>query len=287
MLAGVDALVALRRFGTVSEAAVRLRLTQSAVSKRIRALQDALGCRLVEPDGRRLRLTAQAIDFLERAGPLVAELRSLRAPDRSEAAAHFSLALADSIASSWGPGVLRRALDSLSGVTLDLHAHRSVLVVESVRLGRYHIGLCTDPGGSADLIRDSIVDEPIALVTAGRDSGGRKLPLITIEASSAAWKAIEPLLRARHPRLLRREIVPVESFAAALQMVKAGVGDGLIPLGLAIEAGVGRRSWRELAGVARPVSLVTRKTVHGLASFRRLREHLEREARTYLSRARK
>lgn len=287
MLSGVDALVALQRFGTVSEAAVRLRLTQSAVSKRIRALQDALGYRIVEPDGRRLRLTAQAVDFLERAGPLVAELRSLSAPGQSDAGAQFSLALADSIASSWGPKVLRRALHRLAGVAVDLHAHRSVLVAESVRLGRYHIGLCTDPGGSMDLIHHPIVDEPMVFVPAHAGRGGRKLPLITIDASSAAWRTIEPLLRARHPQLLRRALVPVESFAAALQMVKAGFGDGLIPLGLAIEGSLGRGSWRELSGVARPVSLLTRKTVHQLASFRRLHEQLQREAAAYFAGARK
>ena len=33
MLEGIDALIALERFGTVSEAAVRLRLTQSAISR--------------------------------------------------------------------------------------------------------------------------------------------------------------------------------------------------------------------------------------------------------------
>jgi DNA-binding transcriptional LysR family regulator len=287
MLSGVDALVALQRFGTVSEAGVRLGLTQSAVSKRIQALQDTLGYRLVEPEGRRLRLTAQAVDFLEHAGPLVAELRGLRAPSRSDAISHFSLALADSIASSWGPKVLRRALDKLTGVAVDLHSHRSVLVVESVRLGRYHLGLCTDPLGAMDLIHHAIVDEPIVLVTMGAGTGGGKSPLITIEPSSAAWKVIEPLVRARHPRLLQRELVPVESFGAALQMVRARFGDGLIPLGLALEAGLARGSYRELSGIVRPVSLLTRKTVHQLTSFRLLQERLQREATAYFADARK
>ncbi|TMG86727.1 MAG: LysR family transcriptional regulator [Betaproteobacteria bacterium] len=152
MLAGIDALIALERYGTVSEAAVRLRLTQSAVSKRIKALTDTLGFDLVEPDGRRIRLTSQAVTFLERARPLVAELRGLRTPAQSGSMSNFSLALADSIASSWGPQVVRQALESLRGVAVDLHAHRSVLVIEYVRLGRYHIGLCTDPLAAKDLI---------------------------------------------------------------------------------------------------------------------------------------
>lgn len=287
LLPGIDALIALQRFGTVSEAAVRLRLTQSAVSKRLRALADELGYRLVEPAGRKLRLTPQAVDFLERAGPLVAELRSLKTPREVAGISHFSLAMADSIASSWGPRAMRRALDRSPGIDVDVHAHRSVLVVESVRLGRYHLGLCTDPLAAMDLIHHPIVEEPIALVNARcANRAGRTAALITIEATAASWKAIEPLIRKHHPRLLSRSLRPVESFSAAVQMVKAGFGDGLIPLGLVFENGLDRGCYRELSGVKRPVSLLVRKTVNQLASFTRLREQLSAAARSYFAPAR-
>jgi DNA-binding transcriptional LysR family regulator len=287
LLPGIDALGALQRFGTVSEAAVRLRLTQSAVSKRLRALEDELGYRIVEPAGRKLRLTPRAVDFLERAGPLAAELRSLKTPREVAGISHFSLAMADSIAASWGPRVMRRALDRSPGLGVDVHAHRSVLVVESVRLGRYHLGLCTDPLAAMDLIHHPIVDEPIVLVNARcAPRASRKSSLITIEASAASWKAIEPLIEAHHSQLSSRPRVPVESFSAALQMVKAGFGDGLIPLGLAIESGLDRASYRELSGVRRPVSLLARKTVNQLASFTLLREQLSAAARAYFARAR-
>src|SRR6185436_11722137 len=113
--------------------------------------QAQLGFALTEPDGRRLRLTPAAVGFLERARPLVAELRGL-VPAAAVAPSSFSLALADSIASSWGPEVVRRALKKLPGVTLALHSHRSILVIESVRLGRYDIGLCTEPPAARDLV---------------------------------------------------------------------------------------------------------------------------------------
>src|SRR5215468_9308894 len=102
MLDGLDALLALRSLGTVSEAAARLRLTQSAVTKRLQALQEEVGFSLVEREGRRLRLTARAVDFLERATPLVAELRGLLRRAAPAQRARFRLAMADSVASSWG-----------------------------------------------------------------------------------------------------------------------------------------------------------------------------------------
>ena len=287
MLDGIDALLALQRYATVTEAAVRLNLTQSAVSKRIRGLQDELGYSVVEPEGRKLRITPQGQDFLERARPLVAELRALRTPAEVAGFARYSLAMADSIASSWGPVVLSSALSAVSTVRVDLHSHRSVLVVESVLLGRYHVGMCSDVPGVSELIHHPLTEEPMVLLNASlARRPARDAPLISIEPSSAAWRAIEPKLRALQPRLARRTRVPVESFSAAIQMVKAGFGDGLIPLGLVFENRLGRGCYRTVPGITRPVALLTRKTVNRLESFSRLREGLLRAAAAYFARAR-
>lgn len=288
MLDGIDALVALHTFGTVSEAATRLRLTQSAVSKRLQSLQAELGFVAVEPDGRRLRLTAQAVQFLERARPLVAELRGLTQPAVRASSSSFELALADSIASSWGPAVIRRALGALPGTRLALHAHRSILVIESVRLGRYDIGLCTEPPSAKELVGHPLVDEPLVLLHARlAPRAARSLPLISIEPSSATWRAVHPLLAAHHARLLASPLLFVESFGAVLQMARAGFGNGLLPLGLAVESKLPRSSYRALGGVARRVSLLTRKTVAQLPGFTALREQLTAATEQHFSLARK
>jgi DNA-binding transcriptional LysR family regulator len=278
---GVEALAALERFGTVSEAATRLRLTQSAVSKRLRVLERWVGFAVTEPRGRRVVLTGDAIHLLERARPLLAELRAVGEP-QSRGHDRFSLALADSIAASWGPRVVAAAVRGVSGLSVDLHAHRSVLVLESLRLGRYHIGLSTVAPGLDDLVHHPIVDEPMVLVRATAEAG-RDRPLITIEPSSATWRAIEPQLRQHQQALLRRRLVFVESFSAALQMVRAGFGDGLLPLGLALAMKVPRASYRELSRVVRQVALVTRKSVLERATFEALRAGIRLAAERYFS----
>jgi DNA-binding transcriptional LysR family regulator len=283
MLDGIDALVALETFGTVSEAATRLRLTQSAVSKRIQSLQLAVGFRLVLPSGRRLVLTARAVAFLDRARPLVAELRGLFKQTAVDGAASFSMALADSIASSGGPAVVRRVLGGLPGVDVELHAHRSVLVIESVRLGRYDVGLCTESASAGDLVQHPLVEEPLVLVPSALASKlDRKQPLICIEQTSATWRATQPLLRKRHPELLASELVFVESFAAVAQMLRSGFGNGILPLGLARELRIPRRCQRKL-GVARRVVLLTRKSLHQDATFATLRAALTREAQAHFA----
>ncbi|WP_224371053.1 LysR family transcriptional regulator [Hyalangium versicolor] len=287
ILDGIEALATLERFGTVSEAATRLRLTQSAVSKRLQALQRSVGFRVVEPEGRRLRLTAEALELLERARPLLAELRALASPSKAEMGSSFSLALADSIAASWGPAVVAKALSELSDVQVSLHAHRSVLLMESVRLGRYQVGLSTEAPTPPDVLHYPVTEEPMVHIYSSLGAKpGKAAPLITIEPGSATWRAIEAQLRQHQPELLRRALVPVESFSAALQMVKAGFGDGLAPLGLALEMRLPRSSYRELPGVRRRVSLLTRKTVHHLASFGRLRDGIIAAAAEYFSKRR-
>ncbi|MGE5523173.1 MAG: LysR family transcriptional regulator [Rhodospirillaceae bacterium] len=279
MLDGIEALIALEKFGTVSEAATRLRLTQSAVSKRIHALQSAVGYKLVEPHGRRIRLTGPGIRLLERARPLVAELRALATPADGQAIASLSIVMADSIAASWGPAVIRRALESVSGIALDLHAHRSVLLIESLRLGRYHIGLSTDIATARDLIRYPVIDEPMVLVNCGcARKASAEQPVITIEQGSATWRAMEAALRKEHPDLYRRPRIGVESFSAAVQMVRAKFGDGLVPLGLARELKLDARCYRVVDGLVRKVALYTRKTVNQTPTFARFREALTREA---------
>jgi DNA-binding transcriptional LysR family regulator len=275
MLDGVDALVALARFGTVSEAATRLRLTQSAVSKRLQALEAEVGIRLVEPDGRRLRLTAAGTAFLERARPLVAELRGLARAAPAAGPASFRLALADSIASSWGPMAVRAAIQETGDLDLELHAHRSVLVIESVRLGRYDLGLCTVAADARDLVQDPLVEEPLVLVHAGlARRPGRDLPLLAIEPTAATWRASEPSLRERHARLLAGPIVPVESFAAVVQMARAGFGNGLVPLGIVRALEPGGAGFTVLSGVVRRIALFSRKSVYQLPAYAPLRASL-------------
>jgi DNA-binding transcriptional LysR family regulator len=213
--------------------------------------------------------------FVERARPIVADLRSLTGAPRGVSAAFLSVGMADSIAASWGPRIVREALAGAPGLHVALHAHRSVLVIESVRLGRYHLGLSTDAPAAKDLIHYPVIDEPIVLIHAGfRPKPQADRPLISIEANSATWRAIEPQLRARHPGLLARTLIPVETFSAAVQMVRAEFGNGLVPLGLARELGVDPACYRKLPGVRRQVSLLTRKTVNQLPEFALFRDRL-------------
>src|SRR5687768_9438473 len=80
MLERLEALQALAENGTMGRAAASLRVTQSAVSKRVAALEAELSIKLVERHGRYLRLTDEARRILADARPLLANLRDVLRP---------------------------------------------------------------------------------------------------------------------------------------------------------------------------------------------------------------
>ncbi len=269
MIDGIEALLALEKYETVSQAALSLRLTQSAVSKRLQALQLELNMKLVVPDGRRLKLTPEALQFLNKAKPLLLELKnlSINTTTKSSHVSQFSLALSDSIAGSFGPFVINKTLRSFKNLKLDFHVHRSLMLLENVTLGKYHLGICTSNDDRKDLVTYHLVDEPLVLLYAeNKDKLNRILPLITIEENSATWKIIGPGVKKDYPQLFSNSVIYVESFLAVYQMAKVGLGNGLIPLGLCKELNIKKKNYRILK-VTRPISLITRKTIAQLEIF--------------------
>lgn len=279
MLDGIEALIALEKYGTVSEAAIRMRLTQSAVSKRIQALQDELKVKLVEPDGRRVRLTADGYQFLNKARPLIIEIKSLTQNLDKSNLTHFALGLSDSIAGSFGPHVVSETLKTLKNLDLDFHVHRSLMLLENISLGKYQLGICTFDENRKDLYSAHLIDEPLVLLHAEfRNKPNRHLPIITIEENSATWKNSGNDLKKEHALLFQNNVMYVESFLAVYQMTKVGLGNGIIPLGMAREFNLKKHSYKKLK-VTRTISLVTRKTIAQMDFFdpfyRELKNNIE------------
>lgn len=77
LLEGLETLCLLASEGTMAKVASRLYISQSAVSKRIAQLEQRLGKKLIEPDGRHTRLTPQARELLTRVAPSLAEMKGV------------------------------------------------------------------------------------------------------------------------------------------------------------------------------------------------------------------
>lgn len=257
MVEGIEALLALERTGTISEAAAQLRLTQSAVSKRIQSLENELKFKLIEPDGRRVKLTNLGHNFLNKARVLFSEFKNLKEIQSENEAKKFSIALSDSIAASWGPKLIRLAAKKLKNLEFELHVHRSTLVEENVKLGKYHMGLCITNSKDLQIVSNTIFEEPLVFLRCPADSP----QLITIEKSSGTWRAVEEKV-ARHPKLKNFELTHVESFAAIVQMVREGFGNGLVPLGIAQTMQLSKKDILVLSpNIKRQIKFISRKNI--------------------------
>ena len=276
MLDGLKALMTIEKVGTVSEAAVQLRLTQSAVSKRIQALEAEIGYRVIEREGRRVRITNAGLDLLVRAKPLLTEIEGLKFSPKQREPRQFSIGVSDSIASSWGPAVLRRAMDHLSDVKLEVHVHRSTLIIENVKLGRYDLGLVTGQSSpqfsSVGLVSTLLTTEEMVLLGERKDL--ERKPILTIEIASATWREIGATVTA-HRKLVGKRFEFVESFSAAAQMAREGFGLALVPIGVARALGFKKDEIISLAPtIQRQIQFICRKTVFEMQAVQDLNKML-------------
>lgn len=258
MFEQLETLRVLHEVGTTGRAATRLRVSQSAVSKRVAALEGRLGVPLVEKVGRRVRLTGAALRLLEDVGPLLREVEARVSRARGIDTSVIRVAATESLLGAWLPGVLRDVSADVSGVSLALHAHRGPVALDRVRAGEVDLAVVVE-GGEAALRVEALGEEPMVLVPSGlarlAPAPGEVVPVWTIEAGSltGAW------LARRLPRWSTPEgwrVAPearIESFASAVQLARAGFGHALVPGGLARSLGVSAEAVVALPGLARPV----------------------------------
>lgn len=264
MIENLETLIALAKTGTMMETSTMLKISQSAVSKRIAALEKYYERPLIERDGRRVTLTSDGTLLVEKVAPLVSELRQVFLENRALAKGEIIVGVSEAILCSWGSKLFGAVRDEMPDVEFIFHAQRSPVVLDRIRTGEYMVGVCT---GSADkdvdLQSETLRLEPMVIIPSGlepfRYEIGDPLEVITIESRSGAWASIEEDMR----RLSIERIISLESFFSVAQMAIAGFGHGLVPQGVAVTLGLTRKQWITLGGegLNRPVRFVARKSM--------------------------
>ncbi|NKB97424.1 MAG: LysR family transcriptional regulator [Pseudomonadales bacterium] len=264
MIENLETLVALYKEGTMMEASTALKISQSAVSKRIANLERYYDRKLIERHGRRVVLTSHGTRLVEKVTPLLSELRSVFLEDQALRKGRIIMGVSEAILASWGPRLFSEAGDRLPGIEFEFHAQRSPVVLDRLRSGEYMVGICTGtPDADTDLVSEVIREEPMVIVPSGLKpldyTPGESLNVITIESRSGAWASIEEAMS----ELNLQRSVSLESFFSVAQMAIAGFGHGLIPAGVARTLGVAGDDVIPVAkyGITRPVRFVARKSM--------------------------
>ena len=264
VIENLETLVTLSKTGTMMEASTVLKISQSAVSKRIAALERHYDRALIERQGRRVVLTPHGTRLVEKVTPLISELRSVFLEDNALRQGKIIVGVSEAILASWGPRLFARVREHMPEIEYSFHAQRSPVVLDRIRSGEYMVGICTGfPDKETDVQSEIIRLEPMVILPSGGApldyQVGDELEVITIESRSGAWASIEDTMR----RLNLKRSVSLESFFSVAQMALAGFGHGLVPGGVARTLGVAPEALISLDGhgLNRPVRFVARKSM--------------------------
>ena len=267
MIENLETLLTLARAGTMMETSTELRITQSAVSKRISSLERYYGRKLIQKKGRRVELTQHGQRLVDKVTPLLSELRDLFIDEITSARGELVIGVSDAILSSWGPALFHGIAAEMPEVNFVFHTHRTPAVLDRIRSGEFMVGVCT---GSdileKDLLSEVLTREPMVIIPSGLipikfpDTG--ELPVISIEDYSGAWRSFQDEVE----KLRIRRQVALESFFSVAQMAIAGFGHGMVPIGVALTLKIPEDCLINLEkkGLHRPVRFVARKSTYSL-----------------------
>lgn len=258
LLEGLETLSLLASEGTMAKVASRLYISQSAVSKRIGQLELRLGKKLIEPDGRQIRLTPQARELLDRVAPSLAEMKGVLADSQTLTdLTPLPIACSETLLA----GYLARFIHDYLGRDphIALSTHHTPVILARVRSGDALLGICAGrlPPGHG-LGAELLLEEPFYLV--GDDQH---------EAPSADQRKIltmdleNPSNRYLREPLAQLGLVPameLDSYLALIELAKAGIGPVLLPAGLLALVGEQGETARPLPRLGRPLHLVYRQS---------------------------
>ncbi len=166
----LDVFVAVSESGSFSRAAERSFLTQSAVSKRIAALEAELDATLFDRLGRRIRLTEAGENFLISARRLLADFRASSEAVRSlkeNIGGRLKLATSHHVGIHRLPPVLREFVRRYPDVELDLVFMDSEQACAAVAEGALELAVVTLPDDIISTLQTELVwPDPLVIVSA-------------------------------------------------------------------------------------------------------------------------
>ncbi|KAB0265128.1 LysR family transcriptional regulator [Microvirga brassicacearum] len=262
---------------SLTAAAKKVGLTQSAVSQVLKQIEVMVGVELIDRTARPLRVTPAGVRFQVYADSMLLEARKISAAVRQSAQAAFPkirLGLTDSFASTFGPHIVPHLQSRAQQLTL-----RSSGINATIRealLGReLDLIVTTDPFDSVEgLERHELFRDPFLLVTPAEYSGlsidglrglAHQLPLVRYSRRSSLGVHVDVHLR-------RLGLEPVDRFEmdssdTLLSMVSAGPGWALTTALCLLHARhfVGKARLDPLPGprTSRCFYLIARKEEHG------------------------
>ncbi|MET3228107.1 UNVERIFIED_ORG: DNA-binding transcriptional LysR family regulator [Burkholderia sp. 1263] len=235
--------VAVARERSFTRAARQFDLTQSAVSRCVRELEDSLELKLFDRTTRQVALTNAGASLERRIGRLLDEIELTLREERAAYDGHTGVvALASNpvLSSSWIAQGLARCTAAFPELIVSVEDQPQSGVLASVEQGEADFGVVSTAEPLAgDLLHAQVVfttplhavmppTHPLACETSVAWSTLQEWALVTLNADAGVRAAVELAFSANG--LKRRTVQEFGHVAAVLRMVELGLGVGVLPV---------------------------------------------------------
>lgn len=153
--------------GGFSKAAARLRIAQSALSRRVARLEQMLGVSLLQRHGRGVRLTEQGLALVDRSKALMEELEQIERDIlvlAEEPTGKVRIAMPPMVSQVLGPLLVTECRRRFPQIDLQLREGFSDLIQDWIAGDQVDLGILYNSGIDTDLDLSPLLDEPLVLL---------------------------------------------------------------------------------------------------------------------------
>lgn len=229
--------------GTFSLAAIKLGISQPAISRQVQNLENELGLRLFYRHGRGVKLTEAGQTLYDTVTPLVAQIHeaieNLREGSR-EPTGDITLGMPSSIIGTIGSALVHRFITEYPKVKLNLYEGPSGLLLEHLESGALDIAVLYDARRGKNMLVTPLLLEDLFLITPphmtmtqGSEVSLREValhPLILPGPQSGLRRTVEHAAQSQGLKL--NVMLEMHSVATIKNLVERGVGCTVLPYGV-------------------------------------------------------
>jgi len=237
----VEAFYWVATLQSVSRAAEKLYITQSAMSARIASLEEELGAVLLDRRDKQFRLTFAGQRFLKHAARLLELQREIKKEMGGEAPLEVQMRIGaiESVLHSWLIPWVEDLRSQYPALELELSVETTPVLIELVRRGALDIVFTASPA-NAEGVRTKAMP-PMEMAFLGNARTHRKriyrmsdfaeTDLMTFQRGSVPHLALLDQLKAAGVQ--PRKVHAISSISAMVQLVQGGFGIATLPLAAA------------------------------------------------------
>lgn len=224
-----------------TSAAQRLNITQSALSRQIKGLEDYLGVELFEKSGRNVRLTAHGGALLEKINDIVVADRSLRVLADNLGNGEtgvLKLGACSQLIERYLPNFLKKWSRENPGISIRIEDGGGAELADKLRAGAVNLTISAKPMSPIDLFETVSLGRLGFLAVANRELLGDdnapvemadllRLPILTLNQRHASREVFEAAckLAGTAPSVMLESYSPHTLFS----MAEAGLGVAVVP----------------------------------------------------------